>query len=283
MPGADLVQRRALPHRHEPVEVPERGRAREELDPGLAGALDERPSLLVTALPQQPAAELRALVDEHDIGAELGRRRRGRESRDTAADHEQVGVAAPVLGPPRPLGLLLRQLAEPGRVAQHLLVERPQPARADERLVVEAGRRERSAERVGDRHEVVLEAGARVQMLDRRTVAHGFGAGAHAWGAVDGDEAVRAVAGAAHQPAPAVVLEAARERPLAGGVQRRADRVALERGDLLAVEVERDRLVAVDQLRGLGRQAGHALGPPCSSSPGRPTRSTSFVRVSRSA
>ena len=187
-------------------------------------------------------------------------------------------MPAPVLRAPGSLGLGLRKLSKPGRVAQHPLEHRPHPARADERLVVEAGRRERASERVRHRHRIVLEAGLGVQMLDRRTVAGRLGAGADPWRAVDRHQAVGAMARAAHQTAPAVVLEAAGEGPPAGGVQRRADRVALVRGDLLAVERERDLPVAVDHLGGLLRQSPH---PP--SSPGRPTFRTSFVRVSRSA
>jgi hypothetical protein len=164
------------------------------------------------------------------------------------------------------------------RPAEHPLVRRPEPPRPDERLVVEAGRRERATDRVGERHRVDLEPRARVEVLDLRSIAHGLGAGAYARRAVDRDQAVGAVARAAHQAAPAVVLEAAREGALAGGVERRADRVACERRHLPAVEGERDALIAVDQLRRLGSQAGHEL-----SSPGSPTRKTSFVRVSLSA
>ena len=54
------------------------------------------------------------------------------------------------------------------------------------------------------------------------------GARAHAGHAVDRDQAVRAVAGAAVQAAAPVVLQRARERPDAGAVQRRGHRVALD-------------------------------------------------------
>ena len=133
-----------------------------------------------------------------------------------------------------------RSLPEAGGVAQHLLVQRPQPPRADEGLVVEARRRERAADGVGHGHHVVLEAGGGVEVLDRHALAHRLGAGAHAGRAVDGHEAVGALPGAAQQAAPAVVLEAARERALAGGEQRRGDGVARERLDALAVEGEAD-------------------------------------------
>ena len=175
---------------------------------------------------------------------------------DPAADDEHVGVAAAVLGPPLALGLLVAQLAEPGGVAQDLLVQRPQPARPDERLVVEAGRRELGRRRVGDLHHVELERRLRVDVLDDEPLAGRLDAGPRAGAPSTEHEAVGALAGDAHQAAAAVVLEAARERPLAGGVQRRADRVALERGDALAVEREADRLGAVDPLAGLAVRAG---------------------------
>ena len=191
--SADLVQGRALPDGDETVEVAERRSAGEDLDAGPTGLLGECVRLLVTALPQQPPARLGSFVDEHDVRAALGRGERGRQSGRAAADDEQIGVPAPVLGTPGPLGLRLRKLPESGGVAQHPLVHRPQPARADERLVVEAGRRERATERVGHRHHVVLEAGLGVEVLDRRTVARGLGAGADPRRAVDRHQAVRAV------------------------------------------------------------------------------------------
>src|SRR6185437_3716609 len=100
---------------------------------------------------------------------------------------------------------------------------------------VEAWRREWAREAVGGGHHIEVERGRRVHVLDLHPLAHGLGAGAHAWSAVDGHETVRALAGAAHEAAAAVVLEAAREGALAVRVERGADRVALERLDGLAV------------------------------------------------
>jgi hypothetical protein len=54
-----------------------------------------------------------------------------------------------------------------------------------------------------------------------------------------------------------VVLEAAREGALAGREQGRADRVALERSDVLAVEAEGELAVALDALAALLGQSGH--------------------------
>ena len=281
--GADLVQRVALPDRDEPVEVAERRRRAQDLDPGRAGLGGELAGAVVSALPQQPAAGLRSFVSQHDIGAELGGGDRGGEPGAPAADDEHVGMAPAVLGAPRPLGLRLGQPSEARRMAEHLFVQRPQPSRADERLVVEAGGRERAADRVGHGHRVELEAGARVEMLDASALAGGLGAGPDPGRAVDRDQAIRALAGAAHQPPATVVLEAPRERAGAGCVQRRADRVPGERRDALAVERERDRLVAVDPLTRLWRQPLHLASPSSPSSPGSATRRTSLVRVSRSA
>ena len=121
--GADLVQRVALPDGHQPVEEPERRRAAEDLHAGRRGALGQRARPRVAALVQQGAAGLGVLVAEHDVGAQLGGAQRRREAGDAAADHEHVAVAAAVLGAPLALGLPLRQHAEAGGRAQHLLVD----------------------------------------------------------------------------------------------------------------------------------------------------------------
>src|SRR5215213_1981274 len=120
-------------------------------------------------------------------------------------------MAAAVFGAPLPLGLRLPQLPETGGVTKDLLVERPQTARPDEGLVVEAGRRERAADQVGRPHHVEVERRLGVHVLDLHALAQRLGAGAHPRSAVDRDEAVRALAGAAEQSAAAVVLEGARE------------------------------------------------------------------------
>jgi hypothetical protein len=212
----------------------------------------------VAAVDERAAARLGPVVGQHDVGAALRRVDRRAQAREAAADHEHVGVAAAVLGPPLALVLPRAELAQAGCVAEHLLVERPQPPRADEGLVVEAGRRERPADRVGHRHRVVLEAGGGVEVLDAHAVAHRLGARAHAGRAVDGDQAVGALPGAAQQAAAAVVLEAARERALAGDVQRGRDRVALEALDIAPVEAEAHGARAVEALAGLFGEPRHA-------------------------
>ena len=255
--GADLVERVALPDRHEAVEGAERGSVVEDLDPGCAGPLDQLARVLHPALGEQAAAGLGALVGENDIGAQLccsgGRVQPGR----AAADHEDVRVATPVLRPPLALGLRLAQLPEPGRVPQHLLVEGPEAPRPDEGLVVEAGRGEWATDEIGGAHHVEAERRRRVHVLHLHPLAHRLGAGAHAGGAVHLHEAVGALAGAAEEAARAVVLEAAREGALAGGEERRADRVALEGRHVLPVERERELAVALDALAALLGQAAH--------------------------
>ena len=104
---------------------------------------------------------------------------------------------------------------------------------------------------------------------------------AHVRDTVHGHEAVRAVPGAAQEPARPVVLEGAREDPLAGGEERRPDRVAGVAAGRLPVEREEHARRAVDELAWL-RPQSHELapvGPSC----GSETACTSFVRVSRSA
>ena len=280
-----------------PSKNPSAGRAGEDLDAGRAGALGERPRPLVPAFVQQRAAGLPVLVAQHDVGAELRGPQRRAQPGDAAADHEHVAVAAAVLGAPAPVVLALGEDPEAGRVAQHLLVQRPQPARADERLVVEAGRRERAADDVGCAHDVEVEPGPGVGVRDREPVGHALGARAHRGAAADLHERVRALAAAAQLAARAVVLERAAERAPSGCVQRGRDRVALVRRDRLAVEREADRPRAVDPLAGLRGQAAHVTMPSpgaldasgvCGSaepgaSAGSAVHWTSLLRVSRSA
>ena len=107
--GADLVQRVALPDGDEPVEAAERGGAGEDLDARGARLRDQLGGALVAALVEQPPARHRALVGQHDVGAQLGGGDRRAQARRAAADHEHVGVAAAVLG--APLALVLAACA----------------------------------------------------------------------------------------------------------------------------------------------------------------------------
>ena len=93
--------------------------------------------------------------------------------------------------------------------------------------------------------------------------------------AVDLHEAVRALAGAAHQAARAVVLERAGEGAPPGGEQRRADRVALERLTCLPSKV--------NEIAARGRCARRGAAASRLTVPAAPRSRTSLVRVSRSA
>ena len=265
------------PDGDDPVEVAERRGRRQHLDPGGAHAATEL------------AGRLGAIAGERRRRRARGRRRPG--PRRPRARRRAARRSCPATPPPitstsawrrrysvrhSRSRLAAAQPAEAGGVAQHLLVERPQPARPDEGLVVEAGRRQPAAEDVGGPHRRRSAATGRAFMCSTSIPSRTGSVQARTPGpAVDLDEAVRALAGAAEEAARAVVLEAAREHPLAGGVQGRADRVALERLDRLAVEAERDRPLAVDPLAGAGGEAAHRSG--------RPTQRTSLVVVSRSA
>ena len=285
----DLVQRVALPDRHETVEVAQRGSAGEDLHAGRAGLLREVAGAVVAALGEQRAARLDVVVDEHDIGTQLCGAQRGRQARCAPADHEHVAVTTPVLGSPLALVLALREPAEPGGVAQHLLVQRPQAARADERLVVEADRREGTAEAIGRPHHVEAQRRPGVLVLDAHAVQHRLAAAPDARGALDLEERVGALATAAQLAARAVVLEAARQHSSPRGHQCRGDRVAVEAANGVSVERERHRPCAVDPLGGLRLEPVHVVTAPAaapaaaSASAGSAVQSTSLVRVSRSA
>src|SRR6185436_2199015 len=153
------------------------------------------------ALGEEAAARLRALVGEHHVGPELRRLGRRAQAGGPTPDHEDVGVTAAVLGAPLALGLRLPQLPEPGRVTKELLVQRPEATWPDEGLVVEAGRGERAADEVGGAHHVEVERRLGVHVLDAHALADRLGARADSRGPVDGDEAVRALAGAAEEAA----------------------------------------------------------------------------------
>ena len=273
--SANLMQRALAPHRDDPVEEAQRGRRRQYLDARLADPGRQLARVAGALAGEQRPTKLRAVVDEDHVRSEL-RRAKGRcHPRDAAADHENVGAAAAVLGAPLALGLAPTEPAEACRVAQHLLVQRPQPPRPDEGLVVEAGRGQTLAEDVGAPHEVEAQRWAGVHVLDLHPLAHRLGAGPDAGPAVDLDEAVRALPRAAEQATGAVVLEAAREHAESAGVKGRANRVPLERLHRVAIEAELEPPLAVDSVTGLGGQAAH--------NPGRPTQCTSLVVVSRSA
>jgi hypothetical protein len=221
---------------------------RQQLDAELGGPCGEGARILALALDQQSPAGLDVIVDEHDVGARRGRAQGGADPRDPASDHQHVAVPPTVLGLAFALGLSTRQPSQSRRRAQHPLVERPQAPRPDERLVVEADRGERSADAVDCAHDVEVERGPGVLVLDHHPVAHGLATGAHAGESVCRHERVGALPAPAQLAPGTVVLERAREHVPARCEQRRRDRVADKGRHRLAVEGERDRPRAVDPL-----------------------------------
>ena len=239
------------------LEEADRDRGRQQLDPCLerlrAGARRRR-----RCRPggEKRTADVVALVDHDDRLAAPRRRDRRLQSGPPAADHGDVDMAVLDVDTLLPRSVRIER-AEPGRAAEELLVERPQLARADERLVVEARRREGAGELVGHLHQVTLERADVVLPLDDGAVSERRRADADARDSVDRHLAVGAMTGTAGEPSRPVVLEAPREHPLAGRVERRADRVAGESLHRLAVERERERPRAVDPLPRLWRETRH--------------------------
>lgn len=232
------MQHIALPDGHQAVEAAKRASAAQDLHAGSLRLRRQLAHALAAAFGELRAARLEVLVAEHHIGAQLRGAQRSAQAGDATADHEHVTVAATVFSAPFALLLTLWQPAQPGGVAQRLLIDRPQPARADERLVVEADGHEGAGKLAGRAHQVKVERGPRVLVLDAHAREHRRRAGAHARGAVHLHQRVGALAAAAQLPARAVVLERPREHAAPRGQQRGCDRVALVGADGRAVEGE---------------------------------------------
>jgi hypothetical protein len=260
--GTVAVQDAARVDRDEPAfPDPERATGRDDLDAG------ERVD--------------QALVHKDDLPSRGGMRPGSLAPRLAAADDHDLGAAVLDVVAVRAAGVLV-QLPQPGDVAKELLVERPGPPGPDHRAVVEADRGEGAAELVGDDERVVLERAQDVLRTDDRALANRLGADADVRNTVHGHHAVRAAPRAAKEPARAVVLEAPREDPLAGGVERGAEGVSLEGPDRLAVIRERHLPVAVEPFSWAGGEP-HSAGAPCCTGSKISVRITSFVLVSRSA
>ena len=219
----------------------------------------------------RPAGESGAFVDERDPATCRRRVRGGRKPGRAAADHEHVDGAMLRVEAARAASVFV-DLAETRCVAQHPFVQRPGPARPDHRPVVEADRHEAAADLVDDGHQVAVERPQHVLRAHARPLAGRLDADPHVRDAVHFHQAVRATAGAAEEPACAVVLEAAGKDAAAGGEEGGPDRVAGEGLERLVAEGEGERAGAVDALAGAGRKP-HATN----------VLRTSFVRVSRSA
>ncbi len=209
--------------------------------------------LVVVGAIAQMAAERRAVVEEQDAPALVGRGARRAETGRAAANHGHVGVKILfVVVARRRVGVYP---AQAGHVAQYLLIGRPQRRRVDEGLVVEAHRQE-AVGQAGQGHGVALQRRPSVLRAHGHPGLDRAGAGAHTWLRADLDEAVGAVTGATQQAARPVVLERAAEDTHAGRGQGRGDGVAGVGAIALAVEGELDRALAVNQFAGAGGEAG---------------------------
>ena len=216
------------------------------------------------------------VVDEQHVAF---RSRCSRAARGAAADHEHVDM--PMLGVVAAMRPVLRNAPETREVAQQLLVQRPRAAGADHRAVVEADGREGTADLVGNAEQIPVERAENVLRLHLRARPHGHGAHADVRHVVDGHHAIRAAARAAEQTARPVILEAPREHSPSRCEERGADGVPREGIHRLAVVEEPDVPRTIDSLARLRTQPHQ--GRPTPVGGGISVRSTSFVRVSRSA
>jgi hypothetical protein len=232
------------------------------------------------------AAEVVLLLHEHDPCPALGGGEGGRHASGSRSGYEHVGMGVPLVV----LAVAAASLdLPPGSEAlQHLLVGGPQSLRLDKGLVVEARTDEPPDQLVGGPD---VEAERRPGVLG----AHRHPGGGFAVGSPDVrlvvhlEHAAGVMEAGREQTAWAVVLEAAREDPIARGCESRDDRVPLEGLPRGAVETELERPSAVDHLRvlrlethgltGSGAAKGDHDGASGMSSPGRPVQRTSFETV----
>jgi hypothetical protein len=133
--------------------------------------------------------------------------------------------------------VVLGREAEARDAADDAFRERPGELRARADLVIEADGHQ-GAHLVEHTEGVPVDGWPRVLAADDLPVLGRTLAGADVDLAVDGDEAVRAVARDAVQTARAVVLERAREDAHAVAVQRRGDRVARLDRDVATLECD---------------------------------------------
>ena len=207
--GAESDEQVAVLDRDETALVDaDRRRRSEDVDADVSRADDECTCLADRVrIREQIAPGLRPLVDESDVIAPSCRVDRRLEPSATAPDDEGVDVAMLDVETLSALGLRVERAKASG-IPQELLVERPESLGPDERLVVETRWCERSTELVGHRHPVAVERTEDVLRLDDGTRRRGQRADTHVRDAVHRHQAVGAVAGAALEPARAVVLEA---------------------------------------------------------------------------
>ena len=208
---------------------------------------------------QQRAAEIRALVRQHD--ARAGRRARmgSRDARRAAADHEDVAMGVAVL---IDLGVRFARCARQARHApDYGRVDAVPPGRRPhEGLVIEAGHEQPGHEPRG-RAQIEPQRRPAVDALGGEPVVKldfgGAQVGLRERTRLQQDERVRLLRPGRHHPARPVVFEAAAEESHAVREQGRRERVAGMAGVAPAVETECEGARPVDPAA--GRQAAR----PC--------------------
>ena len=226
---------------------------------------------------EQMPTEPMIVFHQHHPCAEVGGRQCGGHPGRSAAGHHHVGVGVTFVV------VAVRGVEIDGAAGrergQHLLIGRPQAGRFHERLVVEAGGQEAGHCAVGGPH-IEVERRPRVLGRDRHPVVDQAVGGSHVGLVADLQPAVRIPVVGGQDPARAVVLHRPGEDALPGPGERRDDGVAPEAADLGAVPGETDRVAAIDEFAGPGRQASAHEREPFGKGSGE--LSNSFVTVSRS-
>ncbi|MNM74839.1 hypothetical protein D3C81_866040 [compost metagenome] len=300
--GAHLVQAFVLDHRQVVVGEPAvAGGFQQHLD--VRVAFDGSQQFLaqaggagagnVEAGVGERAAKHRLLLDQQHLGPGIGRVQCRTQARRASADDgqidEQIGLVV-VLRPETEV-----EHAQAGLLADQRLPHLPHALGLVERAVIEADRHEaRKLAQVGVA--VVRQATVEVLPFDHLAIAGGLQVGQHIGLVRQLHQGVGILPGHAQRAARAVVLERARQQPAAAAEQGAGDAVTGKALAGLAVELEVQRPLAVDQQAHGRGEASVAVHPAISgvaagvkstrrsnSSFGSKVRSTWSLTVWRSA
>ncbi len=221
-----------------------------------AASASARRARRAARLREQRAAGRRLLVVERDAraGRRLGDRARRRQPGRPAAHDADVERLVARRQPDRRRRVGQRPRA--AHLAHELEEQRVAGAAAGHHRVVIHALGEQP---VGRGEHVDVGAGEGVLARAAELGARRRQAGALVGAAVDAQEAGRAVAVETEEAARPVVLRRARQRLDPGGVQGDGDRLALEGGDALALEVDGDGEAA----RGAGKERSRRSGDTC--------------------
>ncbi len=247
-------------------EKADRRRARVQLGAGSArGCRRFRSAGGAGRLGQPRAAQVRLLVvkDHARAGRGFGRGARRSQAGRPAADDADVDRALDGNQPVR--RRRVRKRPRPAHLAHQLQEERVARARAGHHRVVIHPVGEQP---VGGCQQIDVGAGERILSLAAQVLARGDPAGALVGAPVDAHQAGGAMPIQAEEPARAMVLGRPGQRVDAGGVQRDRQRLPLERGDGVTLEVEADGAPARGGRDEVSQVSGHA-----STLPARPRRS----------